>query len=180
MKHRATAVLAVAFLIPVLAAGCAAGPEGPERLQEKWTVNVGADGPFQVAVPMVVHADGPTFEEWLGLWRASRGQVTFSTLEDEAGHWIVMTGNGTMTAEAASDRREDDCCLEAYREAVWSVPMEDGRIPARILEGEAGPISLNYAATSSRCWREANFAHVGGDQPGPLALQGSDQTGCPG
>lgn len=166
-----------ALLVSILA-GCTS--PAPDELGEKWVFSVVAQEPYAIAFPMLLHDEGPDMTAWAVLWHASRGNATFHAIGDPGDQWIVVEANGTMTAEAHFDRRAERCCLEAYLDAAWSAPQPETGLRVQVLHGQTGTVSLQYEATSSGCWREANYHTAGTEGPGEVLLSGNDQSACPG
>lgn len=163
------------MLLAPLLAGCTDAGE-PDRASQGVRINIVADGPYEVGLPLLLHEGGPSLQEWTDLMHVSRGEATPTTRDG----FLWITGNGTANLEAHHARVKDSCCATGYLEAAWSrTQTSDDEVAVLVTLGPVDSLSLHYAAENRTCWREANYVNrFGRLEEGPGLLDGLDAQGC--
>lgn len=131
-------------------------PPTPTDCSREWlnlTITPRTDAPWQVGVPLPVHPNGTTAEDWFN------GLVNFeptsARLESVGnGTFLVLTGRGRAHVSAfamATTPDGEPCCAEDYLRASFTVLDEEGRPMLRADRGAPLTVQVTHEAHSNHC-----------------------------
>jgi hypothetical protein len=134
-------------------------PYGRDWSLERLWVNVTADGPFAVEVPLPTLPRGTHAEEWLANARLPAGW-SWEPGTTQRSPLFRLTGSGSGSVDSCSllwAPIDPGCCAEAYLDAQWSnMGDRPEALGVAVIVGTVD-VQVAYRASSNLCGAWADF-----------------------